>query len=296
LSTNINRPLLSILIVNYNGAHFLDGCIGSILQQVKVSNEVIVVDNNSADDSANFIEANFPSVRLIRNSENSGFAKGNNIAARHASGDYFLLLNNDTTMQTDVAPAIEFLRQHRDIGALGFGMLDKAGNMRISTGHFPSPARLVRWNTIFHKRDTHASAGVTENKVVDWVEGSFLLTTREIWQAVGGLDEGYFMYVEDVDYCKSLAERGLKTMFMPSGKFVHFGGYNSSRLGMLIFGFRRYHERHSSWPVRTLANVVLTLGLAMRIGIFGVAYAATRSAHWKQRAGSCAKALASSPW
>ena len=116
------NSLLSILIVNWNGKEFLDGCFSSIREKVSVPYEVIVVDNHSTDGSADLIEERYPWVKLIRSADNLGFAAGNNLAARHATGEYLLLLNNDTVLQTDLVDAISLLEDEGRIGAVGARM------------------------------------------------------------------------------------------------------------------------------------------------------------------------------
>ena len=137
-------PILSILIVNYNGRRFIPDCLGSLRERVSLPHEVILVDNGSADGSADLVRSEFPEVRLIAEGRNHGFTAGNNLAAREARGAYLLLLNTDTILLDDPEPAVALLEQEPDIGVVGARMVDARRAYRPSTGHFPRPGRLIR--------------------------------------------------------------------------------------------------------------------------------------------------------
>ena len=298
--TNPNpNPELSILLVNFNGKRFLDDCLIAIAKHVSVPYEIILVDNCSTDGSAEYVEQNHPETRLIRNTRNVGFAAGNNLAASSARGKYVLLLNNDTILQTDVNLAIRLIESRPTIGAVGFKMLSPDLRPRISTGHFPAPWRLIKFSSLFDKADgikgIESSDGISY-RTVDWIEGSFIFTTRSAWDAAGGLDEGYFMYVEDVDFCQAIHRNGMQVAYVTTGAFIHYGGYSNARLGLLISGYRRYHKKYSKLLPRLAANSVLSLGLLVRLAGFGIAYLATRDVELKRKSVSCAQALFSSPW
>jgi N-acetylglucosaminyl-diphospho-decaprenol L-rhamnosyltransferase len=296
---NNTNPELSILIVNFNGKRFLNDCLIAISKQVSVSYEIILVDNCSTDGSAEYIQLNHPTIQLIRNTQNAGFAAGNNLAATHASGQYLLLLNNDTVIRTDVKPAIELIQLDPTIAVVGFSMLSSDLAPRKSIGHFPTPWRLMKFSCLLEGKASSPylkSRGNIRYRLVDWFEGSFLLTTRRAWDDVGGLDEGYFMYVEDVDFCQSIHRRKLRVAYVPAGAYIHYGGYSSDRFGMLITGYRRYNKKFSGPLQRFATNAVLTLGLVVRVIGFSIAHAATRGAESKRKRQSCVEALLNSPW
>lgn len=259
--------ILSIIIVNYNGRHFFDDCLKSIKENVRFKHEIIVVDNASTDGSVAYLQNHYPQIKLIKCDNNLGFSGGNNIGARIAKGKYLLLLNNDTVLKSNLSPAIELLGSDNSIGALSIRMLGKDGEYRYSAGYFPAPFRLIKFSSLYNKSDDF-DKGIFNNTQdliqVDWVEGSFLLTPTDLWRTIGGLDESYFMYVEDIDYARRVVNYGKRTVYMPSLSYVHFGGYGQSRIGMLVRGFRRYHLIHSKWPIRLLANIFLDIGLLLR--------------------------------
>ena len=222
-----------------------------------------------------------------------GFAGGNNLGAELATGDFILLLNNDTILKSELQPSIDLLEKNSSIGVLGARMLDSNGITRVSTGRFPSLHRLIRFSHLWDYK-----AGKSEDSVVetDWVEGSFLLTRKSLWDKLSGLDTDYFMYVEDVDYCKRVTKLGLKVVFFSELEFVHFGGYGDSRLGLLVAGFRKYHTKHSNFFIANGARLILTVGLLAR-GILGaVAYKVFRNSAARARGRACWQALKESPW
>lgn len=291
--------VLSILIVNFNGKDFLGPCFDSIRKHVTVPYEIIVVDNASHDGSAEYVARNYQEINLIASKVNAGFAAGNNLAARSAKGEYLLLLNNDTLLLDDLNSAIALLSSDPSIGALGCKMYGRTNEYRYSAGHFPSPLRLLSFSAIFNRSGPFINGdfpvGGETLYNVDWVEGSFILTRSELWQNLGGMDENYFMYVEDIDFCKRVHVSGFRVVYFPSLSFMHYGGYSSSRLGMLIKGFRRYHKKFSNGIVQLAARFVLTFGLVLKAAVYAlISLASGRGVGIKSL--SCLKALKDSPW
>lgn len=231
---------LSILIVNYNGRKYLQDCFDSIYKKcASINFEIIVVDNNSTDKSVVFIEENYPEINLIKSSENLGFAKGNNLAAKHAKGEFLLLLNNDTILLDNIEPAISILKNDTTIGAVGIKMLDKNKNLKKSTGKFPNLLSLVFFSKLYYSKKT------TEKLIdVDWIEASLLLTTRDVFNAVNGFSKDYFMYVEDVDFSKKIALLDKRRCYFSDISYIHFGGFNKSKHHLLIKGYKIYVQKH----------------------------------------------------
>jgi len=254
-------------MVNFNGARFLAPCLTSIREKITLPFEVVLVDNRSSDGSDQFVEQQFPWVRLVRSEENLGFAGGNNLAARHAVGEYLLLLNTDTVLQTDVRDAVQVLDGDSTIGAVGAAMYRGDGSLATSCGRFPSPLRLWRFASLWYKPHRQVSFSVHGVSVWrgDYVEGSFLLTRASAWRELGGIDECNFLYGDDVEYCRSLLDLNLTTVQCPSVRYTHFGGYDHSRMGYLFAGFRRYHRKFSPRRTQLEADFVLRTGLLLRI-------------------------------
>lgn len=259
----MNQDLLSILIVNYNGENFLNNCINSIQENCQgIAFEILVVDNNSSDKSIDLIKKNFPEVKIIENNENLGFAKGNNIGVNRSIGNYILLLNNDTILLDPVLPAIELFRTDTSIGIVGIKMLDENNVITPSFGKFPLFYHFLKLSTL--QINIQNIEYQEEPIVVDWISGSFLMTKREIWEHVGGLNESYFMYVEDVDFNKKVQLLGKKRIFLPSIRFVHYVGFNKSREKNLIESYKIYIRNHKNGIDMWLSLMMLNLNLHIK--------------------------------
>jgi GT2 family glycosyltransferase len=223
--------------------------------------EVIMVDNASSDGSAEFVAREYPWVRLVRNSRNLGFSAANNLAGKEAVGKYMLLLNADTFLIEPIAPAIQWLDEHPEYGVATINMLDERRVSRACTGKFPSPLRLTLLRTMLRQPQQFGEDYAHE---VDWVQGSFLLIRAEQWRALGGLDESYFMYVEDVDLCRRVRDRGLKCAYLPNIHYVHLGGYNSGRFSEQARGLGIYVSHHMRGVRRLLCWGILCAGCLAR--------------------------------
>ncbi|MGN7513476.1 MAG: glycosyltransferase family 2 protein [Allomuricauda sp.] len=254
----INHKELSIIIVNYNGAQYLEACMDSIKKCCKgIDYEIIMVDNNSSDNSLDIIKRKYAEeVCLIESKENLGFGKGNNLAVSNSNAKCLLLLNNDTILLDNLKPALDLL-EDESIGAVGIKMLGKTKEYRPSTGHFPSPLRLLKLSWLTYKKEKFQKGERLYE--VDWIEGSFLLTKRLLWDDFEGFDDRFFMYVEDVDLCKEIAEREKRRIYFPELKYIHFGGFNSQREHLLIKGHRMFVNKHFHGLYRKMC--LWTLGI-----------------------------------
>lgn len=256
---------LSIVIVNYNGEIYLKDCIESIQTHCgTISHEVILVDNNSQDNSLEVVEKLGAPIKVIKNNENIGFSKANNIGVKASCGYNVLLLNNDTILCSNITAALNVLKDKK-VGVVGIKMLGGNKEYRKSAGNFPSvwnlikPSRMMKTNGSF-------SNGNFENELypVDWIEGSFLLTRRKYWDMVDGLSEDYFMYCEDVDFCKKIKDYNLNTLFYSTISYIHFGGYSSARSKTLNESLKKYVRKHMPQPKRSLSLTLLNLKHALR--------------------------------
>ena len=232
---DIAAPLLSILIVNFNGRHFLDECLMSIQEHAGVPHEIILVDNASSDGSAEYVRQVHPEVRLIVSQANLGFTGGNNLGARAAKGRYLLLLNNDTVIRSPIAPLIEKMEADAGIGVMGCRLLYGDGRLQESIGYTPNVLSLVlSWTplaslfpgTKIFRRTVFRTSKLYEQKYVgvDWVSGACLLTRVALWEQLGGLDERYFMYMEEVDYCLRVRKTGYFVGYSSACQVTHFEG------------------------------------------------------------------------
>lgn len=288
-----NKIIVSIIIVNFNGKRFFDSCIRSIEDNLTYGYEVILVDNASTDGSADYFETRFPDLKLIRSSTNVGFSKGNNLAVKAASGKYLLLLNNDTVVQTSLDPLIRFIDNNIDVGVVGCRLLYGNLKQQESFGRIPNPITLfLSWGILpalfpqvsfWRRTEIHSSAlyDLPKNEV-GWVSGACLLTRKKIWDSLSGLDENFFMYMEDVDFCRRVGEEGFKIMYSSLSSVIHFEG-----AGRPWIGERALQNTSDSYFVYTRryytkkATVFLAFGLGLtfiaRSLFFGVSSIFTRN-------------------
>lgn len=237
---------LSVVIVNYNGLKYLKDCFDSLQEKLQgISFEILLIDNNSVDESCGFIKENYPDVVLIESKVNLGFGKGNNEAVKKAKGDYLLLINNDTIVLDELAPVLEFIKSHKEVGAVGINMLDRNKNYLPVAGNFPNPRNMVQIKKIFDKGEEFKKGIFSkESYEVDWLGGSFLILSKKLYTEINGFDEDYFMYVEDVDFCKKIADKGYKRVFLPNYRYIHYIGFNTSRNSLIIKGCEMYILKH----------------------------------------------------
>jgi GT2 family glycosyltransferase len=221
---------LTIIIVNHNTRIDLDRCLRSLSDRPpRVSHEIVVVDNGSTDQSVELVRQSWPSVRLIEAGSNQGFARANNLAIRATRGELLLLLNSDTVVPAGALDRlVEDLRADPAIAAIGPRIVDGQARAELSFGYSTGPwgdlqqkfARRLALNWI--ERQTRQA------KDVAWVTGACLLVRRADAEAVGLLDERYFMYCEDMDFCTALRARGRRVRFSPAAEIVHFRGRSAA--------------------------------------------------------------------
>ncbi len=226
-------PRLSIVIVTYNSSGQIDACLGSLSAHPPgVDHEVIVVDNASADGTVEFIRRNWPAVRLIEAGANRGFAAANNVGIRQSSAELILLLNPDTVVpRHSIDALIERLDARHDVAVIGPRLIDEDGRPELSFGAMIAPVAELRQKVLVkgHARgipfiSTYVHRITRESREVDWVSGACLLVRRADAEAVGLLDERYFMYTEDVDFCAGIRARGRKVLFDAGVEVRHLRG------------------------------------------------------------------------
>jgi GT2 family glycosyltransferase len=232
---------LSIIIVNYNVKEFLQNLIHSINKAAKnFSFEIIIVDNASDDGSEQFIKEKFPEVKLICNSYNEGFSKANNKGLSIASGKYILLINPDTLVSEDTfQKMIEFFESYPQAGMAGCKILNPDGSLQLACRRsFPGPwtsfCKVTGLSSLFPKSKLFARYNLTyldENETyeVDAISGSFMMMRRDAYEKVGGLDEQFFMYGEDLDLCYRFQKSGYKVFYVHSTQIIHYKGESTKR-------------------------------------------------------------------
>ncbi|MEA3288108.1 MAG: glycosyltransferase [Candidatus Marinimicrobia bacterium] len=230
---------LSIIIVNYNVKAFLQQCLESILRTTQdLESEIFVVDNHSVDGSIEMLKEQFPQIKLIANAENLGFAKANNQALEQATGEYVWLLNPDTLVQEDTAEKlIESMEADSDIGLLGCKILNDDGSLQLACRRsFPTPwvafTKILGLANLFPKSKWFGRYNLThldpdEAYPVEAISGSCMFIRRKALEAVGHLDETFFMYGEDLDWCFRFGQAGWKVFYTPETSIVHYKGESS---------------------------------------------------------------------
>jgi GT2 family glycosyltransferase len=293
---------LSVVIVNWNTREMLADCLHSLYAGLgTLSAEVLVVDNASEDGSPEMVEQRFPQVVLIRNTENRGFAAANNQALARAQGRHVLLLNSDTLVLGDVIPAsVAWMDAHPDQGLMGPRVLNTDRTLQITCSGYPSllnlglqASGLTRLPGAFFDRYQMRRWDRRDTRAVDVVSGCCMFVRRAAMEKVGLLDEAFFFYGEETDWCRRFADAGWGLSFAPVGEIVHFGGGSVRKLShkrdvMLTEGTVRLHRKHGGrigglacWTL--LAGFNLSRAVAWSVlGVMAGGTAAARGTHFRR--------------
>ena len=278
---------LSVIIVNYNVKYFLKQCLASVYGSDRrladgseLELDVWVVDNDSVDGSVEMVRRDYPQVHVIDNHENMGFARANNMALAKSTGDCMLLLNPDTVVERDTfARCADFMAEHPDCGGLTVKMVDGKGNfLRESKRGFPSPAasfyKISGLTRLFPHSKRFAAyymghLGEDNINEIEILPGAFLMIRREVYDKIGGLDESYFMYGEDIDYSWSIKLAGWKNYYLPTTRIIHYKG-ESTRKGSMNYVYTFYNamaifvRKYFSGKDARLFNLLLQVAIWMR--------------------------------
>jgi len=264
--------MVSIIILSYNTSGLISACLRSIFTYVKgIEFEVIVVDNNSHDQTVHIIKTTFPNVRVIESKTNLGFGKGVNLGASHAKGDVLLFLNSDTEFfDESLSSMVNFLRDSKDqkVAVVGGSLINKNNATSSSYNSFYHLGRV--FSLLFHEKDV--SKILKKPTRVDWVSGGFMLIWKDIFEKFHGFDKGYFMYIEDMDLCFRLSKKGFYTFFYPETKVRHIGQGSSNRSFAIIQiykGLLYFYKSHKpTWQYLLLKIMLITKATsAVIIGI-----------------------------
>ncbi|MGE5222657.1 MAG: glycosyltransferase family 2 protein [Omnitrophica WOR_2 bacterium] len=258
---------LSIIIINWNTHDLLGQCLRSIFANPPGSDfEIWVIDNGSTDRSLEMLKESFPSVKVIANHENVGFARANNQGMQQAEGEYFLLINSDTIVQPGAIDGmLHTAEENPEAGIVGCKLLNQDGSIQESWAEFPTVASEILGRN-FRKR-TQVSSGEALYRV-DWVGGACLLVRKEAVQQVGMLDESYFMYSEEVDWCYRMKASGWNTYFLESVEIIHLGGGSARRtsfdqlLRLYDSKLRFFKKNYGKWQARLLKSCLILVILS----------------------------------
>lgn len=236
--------LVSVIIVNYNSGALTHACVESLLRE-KITGglEILIVDNASSDDSVTFLQSDFPEITVLANEKNLGLAAGVNQGVARAKGTYVLLLNPDIiALPNAVRTLTTFMQEHPDVGVAGGQLLSPNGHIQYSSFRFYKPSTIVYRRTWLgktkHGREETRRFLMKDFdhrtiRDVDWLMGSCLCLRQAAIQEVGGMDERFFLYFEDVDWCRRFWHGGWRVTYVPQAQFSHFH-QQSSRRGALV--------------------------------------------------------------
>jgi N-acetylglucosaminyl-diphospho-decaprenol L-rhamnosyltransferase len=269
-------PDVSVVIVSFNTRALLDACLSTVLASIGVRLEVFVVDNASHDGSPEHVAATFPDVCLIRNPRNRGFAAANNVAIPQASGRYVLLLNPDTLVDTDtIARLAGLLDARAEVGITGPKVLNRDGSLQSCGYWFPRLREEILLSRNVRKLargllgDPRTPPDPQRSSEVEWVDGCCLMIRRAVIDGIGLLDEQYFLYAEELDWCRSARDAGWRIATCPTATMVHLQGQSSQQvkaaaLALLVETRLRYYRKQDGLLTAVLVSVVYGLGCARR--------------------------------
>jgi GT2 family glycosyltransferase len=262
VNQNLTDIFVSVVIVSWNAKDYLRKCLLSLSSGVcHFPMEIIVVDNASSDGSPDCVEFEFPHVRLIRNTENMGFAKANNIGVSFCSGNYLCFINSDVEVLPDcISHLVEYCEKHPEAGMVGPLIIGGDGQLQRSCRGFPSFGnmfcRALALDKVFKNYKLFTGYSLShwpQDTVlsVDILTGCFWLVRRRAMEQVGLLDEDFFIYGEDMDWCKRFWEKDWQVVFVPSAKAIHYGGASSSNAPLRFYIERQkadlqYWKKHHS--------------------------------------------------
>ncbi len=260
--------------------------------------EIIVVDNASTDGSSETVESRFPQVRLIRTGDNLGFAKGNNIGISRSTGRYLCLVNSDVKILKDcITRLVDYCEKQADVGMVGPRMIGRDSKLQRSCRGFPTlwnmTCRAFGLDTMFPRVQLFSGHSLRHwshdsLRPVDILGGWFWLLRREAVDQVGLLDESFFMYGEDMDWCKRFWSHGWKLVFVPSAEAIHYGGASSANAPVRFYIERHradlhYWRKHNCRPAFACFFLISCLHLLLRAGGYSLAFLAKRGAQPEYR-------------
>ncbi len=271
---------LSVIILNYNVRYFLELCVLSVQSALEnIDGEIIVVDNNSLDDSCAMMQDRFPSIKLIQNKENLGFPKGNNCGVAQAQGAYLCILNPDTVVAEDTfVKVLAFAQKQTDLGIVGCKLIDGTGNfLPESKRGVPTPwvafTKITGLYTLFPKEslfNRYYAQHLNENETgkVAILVGAFMIMKRSLYLEVGGFDENCFMYSDDIDLSYQVLQKGFSNYYYHETTVIHYKGESTMKDKM----YRKRFEEAMNFFYKKHFKVSIVFTVFMQIGILFFAF------------------------
>ena len=269
----VGMVIVSIILVNYNGAAVVLNCLRSLRQFLHtIPYEIIVVDNASTDGSAALIIEQFPTVTLIQQTENRGFGSGNNVGAKYATGEFLFFLNTDTSLTSDLLPPlVTLMNNHPQVGIIGPKLLNSDKTLQLSVaaeislaGEYQTLKQLKQYTS--HQQDVEQK--FEQEQTVAIVIGAAFFMRQALFATLNGFDETFFMYFEESDLCQRARDRGWQILYTPTVSLIHLGGYSVGKESdRMRLEYRRsqlyYYQKHRPfWE-----QVVLRLYLCVKFTI-----------------------------
>lgn len=269
---------LSIVIVNYNTEALLKDCLQSVYAGVNGTPlRILVVDNNSHDNSVAMVKSCFPRVQVVENRCNVGFSKANNLVISRSDSDYVLLLNPDTLIIEDaIERMVKFMDEHPKVGIAGCKVLNRDGTLQLACRRsIPTPRvaffRLTGLSRLFPKSKVMAEYNMTytspeETHEVGAVSGAFLMIRKKAIDEIGLLDERFFMYGEELDWCLRARRAGWAVMYHPAAQIIHYKGestkHNSRKAAIEFYrAMYLFHKKHFAKDCSPITNGLIYLGI-----------------------------------
>ncbi len=268
---------LSIVIVNYKVKYFLRQCIQSILNsECTIDYDIIVVDNASDDGSVELLRDYFPQVKVIANKDNVGFSRANNQGFAITESEYVLILNPDTILQEDTLQVCyDYMQKHKGVGAIGVRMLDGKGQfLPESKRGFPTPLsalwKMLKVSSLFPKSaffNGYYLGNIDENQIseIDVLTGAFMFVQKDVLDRVGGFDEDYFMYGEDIELSYQIGRQGYKIVYLPTTSIIHFKGESTKKASLKylksFYGAMGIYARKRNSNTGSIWKLILQLGI-----------------------------------
>ncbi|KKP59923.1 MAG: hypothetical protein UR52_C0001G0003 [Candidatus Gottesmanbacteria bacterium GW2011_GWA1_34_13] len=273
-----NEIDLSIIIVSFNTKKIIDNCLNSIFQSLKNSkftSETIVIDNGSIDGSVDLIKQKYPQVRLNSNKTNLGFGKANNQGTLISKGNYLLFLNSDTVViNCAIDKLYDFTKSNNGKMICGGKLFNLDMSPQPSCG--PQYSLINIFIALFLKGDYFGLTRYSPNKItnVDWIMGACMMMSKNLFNTVGGFDEGIFMYMEEIDFEYRARMLKFNIQFFPDAHFIHLGaasGEGRNRAILNVFkGFKYYYKKHFGFWKNILLNLILISKSLISILLFTI--------------------------
>jgi hypothetical protein len=271
---------VSVIIVSWNAREHLINCLDSLSNPDGYTQEVIVVDNGSTDGSCEATASHFPWVQLIRNDKNLGFSQANNIGMGHSSGRYLCLINSDVIVgRISIRHLVEFMDLHPEVGLAGPRLLNADGTVQYNCGRFPgiwnNLCQTLGLNYVFPKSAFFSEPFMTywshdENRSVDFITGAFWIIRKAALTDTGLLDEDFFFYAEDIDWCRRFHKKGWDVMLCSQAQAVHFREGSSKQAPIRFYlelhrADLLYWQKHHGWCGRVIYTWIVLLRNALRL-------------------------------